>query len=76
MAGKVQNDGDTTGLEAAQKRGNAIVTLDPAETKRWRAQAEPVVELWANEMKGKGIDAAALVADARAMVARYAGPAT
>jgi TRAP-type C4-dicarboxylate transport system substrate-binding protein len=75
-AGKVQNDGDAPGLEAAQKRGNAIVTLDPAETRRWRAQAEPVVELWANEMKGKGIDGKALVEDARAMVARYAGPAT
>ena len=75
-AGKVQNDGDAPGLEAAQKRGNAIVTLDPAETKRWRAQAEPVVDLWINDMKTKNIDGKTLVDDARSLVARYAGPVT
>ncbi len=73
-AGKVQNDGDAPGLEAAQKRGNAIITLDPAETKRWRAQAEPVVDLWINEVKAKNIDGKTLVEDARALVAKYAGP--
>jgi TRAP-type C4-dicarboxylate transport system substrate-binding protein len=73
-AGKVQNDGDIPGLEAAQKRGNAIVTLDPAETRRWRAQAEPVVDLWIKEMNAKNIDGKTLVEDARALVAQYAGP--
>ena len=62
-AGKVQNDGDIPGLEAAQKRGNAIVTLDPAETARWRKAAEPVVDLWINDMKTKGIDGKTLVDD-------------
>ena len=75
-AGKVQNDGDIPGLEAAQKRGNAIITLDPAETARWRKVAEPVVDLWIADMKSKGIDGKMLVDDARAMIARYAGPVT
>ena len=73
-AGKVQNDGDKPGLEIAQKRGNTIVTLDAAETARWRAAAEPAVEAWITEMNAKGIDGKTLVADARAMIAKYAGP--
>ena len=73
-AGKVQNDGDKPGLEVAQKRGNTILTLDAAETARWRAAAEPAVEAWITEMTGKGIDGKTLVADARAMIAKYAGP--
>lgn len=71
--GKVQNDGDIPGREAAEKRGNTILTLDPAETARWKKQAEPVINEWVTEMKGKGIDGAALVADWRALIAKYAG---
>jgi len=73
-AGKAMNDGDAPGLEAARRRGNAIVTLDAAEVARWRRVAEPVIEAWAAEMKGRSIDALALIADARSMIAKYAGP--
>jgi len=73
-AGKAMNDGDAPGLEAARRRGNAIVTLDAAEVARWRKVAEPVIEAWAAEMKGRNIDSTALIADARAMIAKYAGP--
>ena len=72
-AGKVQNDGDIPGLEAAQKRGNAIVTLDPAETKRWKAAAAPMNDAWVNEMKGKNIDGKVLLDDLRGMIAKHAG---
>ena len=73
-AGKVQNDGDIPGLAVAQKRGNAIVTLDAAETARWRKAAEPAIDGWIAEMKAKGIDGATLVADLRALITKYAGP--
>jgi TRAP-type C4-dicarboxylate transport system substrate-binding protein len=73
-AGKVMDDGDLPGFEAAKKRGNAIVTLDAAETARWKKAAEPVVNAWIAEMKGKGIDGQALAADARVMIAKFAGP--
>jgi TRAP-type C4-dicarboxylate transport system substrate-binding protein len=72
--GRVQNEGDIPGLEAARKRGNAIVTLDAAETARWRKAADPVIDSWIAEMNAKGIDGATLVADARALIAKYAGP--
>lgn len=72
-AGKVMDDGDAPGLAAAQRRNNTIITLDAAEMTRWRKAAEPVIDGWAAEMKGKGIDAQALINDARAMIAKYAG---
>jgi TRAP-type C4-dicarboxylate transport system substrate-binding protein len=72
-AGKVQNDGDIPGLDFAQKRGNTIVTLDPAETKRWKAAAAPVNDAWVAEMKGKNIDGKVLLDDLRVMVSKHAG---
>jgi TRAP-type C4-dicarboxylate transport system substrate-binding protein len=73
-AGKTMDDGDAPGLEAAKKRGNALVTLDAAEMARWKKAAEPVIVDWVAEMKGKGIDGQILINDARAMIAKFAGP--
>jgi TRAP-type C4-dicarboxylate transport system substrate-binding protein len=72
-AGKVQNDGDIPGFEVAQKRKNTIVTLDEAEVARWRKSAEPVIDGWVTETKGKGFDGQLLVDDFRALIAKYAG---
>lgn len=71
--GKVMDDGDLPGLKAAEARNNKILTLDAAETARWKAAAQPVIDNWVKEMSGKGIDGAALLADAKALVAKYAG---
>ena len=73
-AGKAMDDGDAPGLEAAKRRGNTIIALDAAEMARWRKAAEPVINGWVAEMKGKNIDAQALISDARAAIAKYAGP--
>jgi TRAP-type C4-dicarboxylate transport system substrate-binding protein len=73
--GKVMDEGDAPGLAAAKARGNAIVTLDAAETGRWRDQAQKVADGWVAEMKGRNIDGQALLDDARAMIAKYAGAA-
>lgn len=75
-AGKVQNDGDVPGREVAEKRGNTILALDAAETKRWRTAAEPAVEAWIKDMEGKNIDGKTLVADLRAMIDKDVGPAS
>ena len=72
--GQVMDAGDAPGLEAAKKRGNAIVVLDAKETARWKAAAQEVTQAWIAEMKSKGIDGQALVDDARALIAKYAGP--
>ena len=70
--GRVMDDGDQPGLAAAKEAGNRIVTLDAAETARWKAAAEPVIGQWIAEMTDKGIDGAALVDEAQALVAKYA----
>lgn len=74
-AGRVMDEGDIPGFEAAKRRGNTFVTLDAAETARWSKAAEPVIEAWIAETKAKGIDGKTLVDDARALVAKVAGPA-
>jgi TRAP-type C4-dicarboxylate transport system substrate-binding protein len=72
--GKVMDEGDAPGLAAAQKRGNTIVALDAAETKRWKEAAKPVIAAWIAELKGKNIDGQALIDDVEKLVAKYAGP--
>lgn len=72
--GQVMDEGDLPGLAAAKARNNNIVTLDAAETKRWKEAAQKVAAEWIEESKGKGIDGKALVDDVRAFMAKYAGP--
>ena len=71
MMGRVMDEGDKIGLAIAQKAGNNIITLDEAETQRWKDTAAPLVEAWEAEMAGKGIDGKALVAEARALIDKY-----
>ncbi|MBX3532035.1 MAG: TRAP transporter substrate-binding protein [Rhizobiaceae bacterium] len=73
MFGKAMDDGDAVGVKIAQDRGNNIITLDEAETKRWKDAAAPLVEGWIAEMNGKGLDGKAMVDDARALIAKYSG---
>lgn len=69
--GRAMDEGDKVGLEVARKAGNNIVTLDAAETKRWQTAAMAVEADWVAEMKGKNIDGAKLVAEARALIAKH-----
>ncbi len=74
-AGRVMDEGDVPGLEAAKKRGNTIVELDAAETARWVEASQPVVDGWIKEMDGKGLNGKQLVEDVRTLVEKYAGAA-
>ncbi len=73
LFGAVMDAGDKVGLGLAQKAGNNIITLDEAETARWKAAAAGVREAWFKEVAAKGIDGPALAAAAEALVAKYAG---
>jgi TRAP-type C4-dicarboxylate transport system substrate-binding protein len=72
LFGRAMDEGDTIGRDIAAKAGNNIVALDAAETQRWRRTAATVETDWVNEMKGKNIDGARLVSEARALVAKHA----
>ena len=71
MFGRAMDDGDKEGHAIALRAKNNIVALDVAETQRWRRTASSVETDWVNEMKGKNIDGAKLVSEARALIAKY-----
>jgi TRAP-type transport system periplasmic protein len=73
MFGRVMDSGDEAGLKIAQDLGNNIITLDEAETQRWKDTAAPLIDAWIEEMNGRGMDADAMVDDARAMIAKHLG---
>lgn len=72
LFGRAMAEADKIGYDIAAKAGNSIVTLDAAETKRWRDAAGAVEADWVREMQGKKIDGAKLVTEARAAMDKFA----
>jgi TRAP-type C4-dicarboxylate transport system substrate-binding protein len=58
-------------LEMVKKRGNTIGAISEEEKARWIKACEPVTAAWIEQVKGKGLDGAKLVAEAKAIVAKY-----
>jgi len=73
FATQVMWDMDTPTREIAVKAGNEIVQLDADEVARWKAASQPVVDRWIADMDGKGIDGAALIEQAKALIAKHGG---
>src|SRR3546814_2184678 len=73
LFGRAMDEVDVIGRAAAEKAGNTLITLDPAETARWQEAARQTTEDWIAEMSAKGIDGAALVEDARRRIEKYRG---
>ncbi|WP_237155621.1 TRAP transporter substrate-binding protein [Oryzibacter oryziterrae] len=69
--GEAMDAGDIRGKELADKAGNTTVTLDDAETARWKDAADKVIKDWIKEMDAKGLDGTGLYADAQALVEKY-----
>jgi TRAP-type C4-dicarboxylate transport system substrate-binding protein len=65
--------GDASGRAIAVAAGNNVVTLDAAETARWKAAAQPVYARFVADMNGRGTDGQALIDRARALIAKHAG---
>jgi TRAP-type C4-dicarboxylate transport system substrate-binding protein len=58
-----------------RRRGNKITVLSEAEKERWQIATRPVVDNWLKTAAEKGLDAQALLADARSLVARHSDAA-
>ena len=69
--GRVMDEGDKVGKAIAEKNGNKILTLDDAETKRWKDAAAPIIDAWEAEMTAKGKDGKALVEEATALIDKH-----
>ena len=66
--GAVNDADDIVARNAAMERGNTIVTLDAAETARWRQAAQATIEGWYAEAAAAGFDGQALHARALQLV--------
>jgi TRAP-type transport system periplasmic protein len=70
-AARIQASGDAPVRTAALERGNTITVLDAAETARWKAAADPVRADWIAEVAALGIDGAALIERATALMSQH-----
>ena len=73
FATQVMWDMDAPARQIAVDAGNTITTLDEAEVARWKAASQPVIDRWIAEMSGQGIDGAALIEQAKALIAKHGG---
>lgn len=73
FASQVMWDMDAPARQIAVDAGNTITTLDEAEVARWKAASEPVIARWVDEMDGMGVDGAALIDQAKALIAEHGG---
>ncbi len=71
MLGRAMDEVDVIGRRVTAEAGNTIVELTAEETARWRAKGEEIAAGWVQEMTDRGIDGAALLADAKALLAQY-----
>ncbi|WP_431283913.1 TRAP transporter substrate-binding protein [Humitalea sp. 24SJ18S-53] len=71
MAGRVWDEQGPPVAEMVRRRGNQIITLSEAEKARWVTATQPVVDAWVAGSAARGFDGAALLADARRLVAKY-----
>lgn len=75
MAGKAFDDRNAEVIAMVKERGNTVVQLAEDEKARWIEATQPVIAAWLAAAKGKGLDGDALLAEARALIAKYDKPA-
>lgn len=71
MAGRAMDDGDTIALDMVQGTDYVVHQMDDATTDALKAIGEGLTAAWIEEVTAKGLDGAAMVADAQALVAKY-----
>jgi TRAP-type C4-dicarboxylate transport system substrate-binding protein len=69
--GAAMDAGDAVGLKIAQDAGNNIITLDEAETARWKEASQPTIDQWYADMQAAGVDGQALHKAAMDLVAKH-----
>jgi TRAP-type C4-dicarboxylate transport system substrate-binding protein len=67
--GQVADVYDKLARDEAIAMGNSVVTLDDAESQRWKEAVQPTIEQWYADSEALGIDGRALHASAQALVA-------
>lgn len=55
----------------ARRRGNQVIVITEQEKARWVEATKPVIDTWVAQAKERGLDGEALLARARALVAKH-----
>jgi TRAP-type C4-dicarboxylate transport system substrate-binding protein len=72
MAGRVWDErGPVVRAEVARRRQNTIFVLPAAEKERWQVATRPVLDAWFAAMRERNLDGPALLAQARALIAKH-----
>ena len=71
FAGKQMQMDDGPAREFALDLGNEVTTLTPEQVEAWRVAAAPTVDAWIEDVSGQGLDGAALIEEAKALIASY-----
>jgi len=71
FAGGTQADADGPARQLAVDRGNNIITVSEEQAAEWRTLVQPIYETWIADMASRGKDGAALIEEARALMAEY-----
>jgi TRAP-type C4-dicarboxylate transport system substrate-binding protein len=69
--GKVWDEAEEPGLEAAQATGAEFYVIEGAELERWKEASHPVIDAWIEQMTATGVDGAALVEEAQSLIEQY-----
>lgn len=65
--GQMQAD-DQASRDAAEARGNNIITLTPEQVEEWRQASAATTDAWVAEMDERGLDGTGLLAEATALI--------
>jgi TRAP-type C4-dicarboxylate transport system substrate-binding protein len=74
-AGRLWDEQKAPARKLALDRGNTVIVVPAGELVQWQKAAQPVLADWVRDMGKRGVDGEALLADARALIARHAKPA-
>jgi len=69
--GKIQQEGDIPGREAAVKRGNTIYTIPLADAQEFKRKSRLVEVEWMQDMDKRGFKGQQLLDSARSLIAKY-----
>jgi TRAP-type transport system periplasmic protein len=72
QAGRLWDEQKAPARKLALDRGNTFYVVPAAQLAQWQKAAQPVLADWVRDMGKRGIDGDALLADARALIARNA----
>jgi len=70
QAGRLWDEQKAPARQLAIDRGNTIIVVPAKELLRWQKAAAPIEAAWIDDVKRRGLDGNALLAEARALIAR------